>query len=268
MVSPFRRHQQMVRGLKSAGPNHVSPRTQVPAPEQPTDTEAGREYATLRVLLHDNLRALSDIASIEARNPKKAEFARAFAPWIEGVLAAGDERQAAQDEIVVTNMVWAIDYRDIDYALQLGRHVLKHNLTMPERYNRTPACFIAEEIATLALDQHEKVTLEQLVEVLAMVDGADMPDPAKAKLHKAIARAFRRRAEAFDPSADNAPAGGKAAYADEALRHAKRAFELDANAGVKTDIRELERMLKAISAEAGDGTNHSGALPSPGATAT
>ncbi len=251
MVSPFRRHQEMVRGLKSAGPNHVSHRAEVAPPEIRADTDAGKQYAVLRVLLDDNLRSLADTASIEARNPMKAEYARAFEPWIEGVLTAGEEGQAAQDEIVVTNMIWAIDYRDIDYALRIGAHVLKHSLAMPERYNRTAACFLAEDIATLALEQHEKVTLDQLMQVLAMVEGADMPDPAKAKLYKAISRAYRRRAETFDPSADNAPAGGKAAFLDEALSHAKRALALDNAAGVKTDIRELERHLKALSTEAG-----------------
>lgn len=147
MVSPFRRHMQMVHGLKSAGPNHVSQRTIVAAPEIEANTSAGQEYAALRVLLHDNLRALADTASIEARNPLKAEFAKAFSDWIEGVLEAGEQGRAAQDEILITNMVWAIDYRDFDYALRLGAHVLKSDLVMPERYKRTAACFLAEDIA-------------------------------------------------------------------------------------------------------------------------
>lgn len=251
MVSPFRRHQQMVRGLKSAGPNHISHRTEAAPPALDTETVAGKEYAALRVLLHDNLRQLADTASIEARNPMKAEFAKAFSPWVEGVLRVGEQGHAVQDEIVVTNMVWAIDYRDIDYALRIGAHVLKFNVVMPERYSRSAACFLAEDIATVALTQHELVTLEQLLQVLALVDGYDMPDPAKAKLYKAIARAFRRKADAFDPSADNAPAGGKAAFTAEALAHAKRALELDKDAGVKTEIKELERQLAKLSAEAG-----------------
>jgi len=255
MSSPFRRHKQMVHGLKSAGPNHVSHRTIVAAPEIETDTPSGQEYAGLRVLLHDNLRTLSDTASIEARNPMKADYAKAFSDWIEGVLAAGEEGRAAQDEILVTNMVWAIDYRDFDYALRLGAHVLKYDLVMPERYKRTAACFLAEDIATVALEQHEKVTLEQLLQVLAMVDGADMPDPAKAKLHKAIGRAYRRRAETFDASADNAPAGGKSAFATEALEHLKRALALDDKVGVKTDIKELDRQLKKLGDDDGSGAD-------------
>ncbi|WIA56554.1 phage terminase small subunit [Sphingobium sp. WTD-1] len=251
MVSPFRRHQQKIRAQMSGAA--IKDASTAAPPEPQGDTEAGREYAMIRVLLHDDLRKLADVASIEARNPMKAEMATAYADWIEGALAAGEQGLAAQDEILVTNMIWAIDYRDVDYALRLGAHVLKFNLTLPERYNRTAACFLAEDIATVALEQHELVTLEQLVQVNAMTVGADMPDPARAKLHKAIGRAYERRADAFDPTADNAPAGGKAAYAEEALTHLKRALHLDANVGVKTDIKRVTQMLKKLAEAAAAG---------------
>lgn len=247
MFSPALRNRQRKLAAQ-AGTAEIAAHAAPPPPS--ADTQAGLEYASLRVLLYDNLRTLSDIASIEARNPKKAEFAIPFTEWIEGALAAGEQGIAAQDEILVTNLVWAIDYRDFDYALRLGAHVLRFNLVMPERYNRTAACFLAEEIATVALTQHELVTLEQLVQVLALVEGADMPDQAKAKLHKAIGRAYRRRGEDFDPNADNAPAGGKAAFVSEALTHFNRAKQLDDDCGVKTDIRDLERQLKALAATA------------------
>jgi len=245
MVTPFRRHQQRVRGLISgtiavkAAPAALAP----PTPETPL----GQEYASLRALLHDNLRTLADVQSIEARNPMKAEFAKAFAPWISGVVEAGKNSPAAQDEILIQVMIWAIDYRDFDYALDLGEHALHHHLILPERFNRTVACFLAEEIATISLDHADTVDHAQLMRVEAMTSGFDMPDPAKAKLHKAIARSYRRRADAFDPAADNAPAGGKASYVAAALESAKRAFELDRNIGVKKDIEQLERQLKEFS---------------------
>lgn len=265
MASPFRRRQQLLRSLQKETESMFSPalrnRQKVlaqqagatveaspnAAPAEPTvDTQAGREYAALRVLLHDDLRKLADTQSIEARNPMKADMAKDFADWIEGVLAAGEQGSAAQDEILVTNMIWAIDYRDFDYALRLAAHVLKFNLVLPERYNRTAACFIAEDIAEISLAQKDAVTHEQLLQVLALTEGFDMPDAAKAKLHKAIGRSFARKAEAFDPAADNAPAGGKAAYTEQALEQCQRAFELDHNVGVKGDIKTLERQLKAL----------------------
>lgn len=242
MLSPFRRHQQHVRALQSGAA--AAPAPAPAAPEQRTDTPQGQEYAALRVLLHDNLRSLSDIASIEARNPRKAEFARAFAPWIEGVLEAGRHGQAAQDEILVTNLIWAVDYRDWDYAMALADHAITHHLALPERYNRTLPCWLAEDIATIANDMKDVVPHDVLCRVLALVEDHDMPDPAKAKLHKALGRSFARKADAFDPAADNAPAGGKPAYLTAALEQLRRAWQLDSSCGVKTDIKGIEKALR------------------------
>ncbi|MCY1672106.1 phage terminase small subunit [Novosphingobium sp. SL115] len=244
MFSPALRHRQRVLAQQSA---QSADTAATPEPLPPT-TAAGQEYAALRVLLHDNLRTLSDIASHEARIPVKIEMARAFAPWIDGVLAA--EGQAAQDEIVVTNLVWAIDYRDFEYALRLATHAIRNGLAMPERFTRTPACYLVEEVSTIANAEFEAVNLDTLVAVQQLAEGHDMPDPVRAKLHKAIGRRFEERAEKFDPAADNAPAGGKAAFVAEAQEHLQRAFQLDRNVGVKKDIERLERKLKALTAEA------------------
>ena len=246
MFSPALRHRQRVLAQQSG-----EAKAETSAPEElKPGTAAGQEYAALRVLLHDNLRTLSDIASHEARIPVKVEMARAFAPWIEGVLAA--EGQAAQDEILVTNLVWAIDYRDFDYALRLATHAIRHGLTMPERFTRTPACYLAEEVAEIANAEFDAVSLENLLAVQALVEGHDMHDAVRAKLLKGLGRRFARKAEDFDPAADNAPAGGKAAYLAEALEYLRRALQLDKNVGVKKDIERLEREAKKIAPGEGE----------------
>lgn len=250
MFSPALRHRQRVLAQQAG---ILEDAASAVLPELKSDTQQGQEYAALRVLLHDNLRTLSDIASHEARIPVKVDFARAFEPWIEGVLsaAAGEGYRAAQDEIIVTNLVWAIDYRDFDYAMRLGAHVIGHGLTMPEKFTRTPACYLAEEVAEIANAQHEAVSHEQLLAIMRLVEAHDFHDAVRAKLHKAIGRSFARKADDFDPAADNAPAGGKAAFVAEALEHVRRAFALNKNAGVKKDIERLERTAKAL-AEAQD----------------
>jgi hypothetical protein len=246
MVSHFRRHQQLIRGLMSGA---AAPDTTAPA--APTkDTPEGQEYAALRVLLHDNLRTLSDIDSIEARNPLKADFAKAFTPWIEGVLAAGKHGKASQDEILTVNMIWAMDYRDIDYTLRLATHALRFNLILPERFKRTVAAFLAEDIADISLADQDAVTHEQLLAVLDLVKAADMHDVVKARLHKAIGRSWMRKAAAFDPTAETARAGGKAAFLTEALHHANRAFKLNPASGVKDDIRQAQRQLTKLAKDA------------------
>ena len=128
------------------------------APERDRATPEGQEYAALCVLLDDNLRQMQDVQSVEARNPMKAEFAKAFSPWIEGVLAAGAEGRAAQDKILVQNLVWAIDYRDFAYALRRATHAIRFNRALPERFNRTLPCMLAEDIAELSLAQADLVS--------------------------------------------------------------------------------------------------------------
>lgn len=258
VTSPFRRHQQHVRGIMSGA--HVRNASRVA--EMPNDTPAGQEYAALRVLLHDNLRVLSDIASIEARNPRKREYAAAFSDWIEGALLAGEQGKASQDEILITNMIWALDYRDYDYALRLAAHAIRFDLAMPQRFRSQPTGFLAETIADTSLAQKDSVSHEQLLATLQLIEGADMLDLVKARLHKAIGRSWERKAEAFDPTADTAPAGGKAAFLTEALNHTNRAYELDHNVGVKDDIKRLDRHLARLAREA-EGIADPGTPPAP-----
>jgi hypothetical protein len=241
MLSPFRRHQQKIRAtLAGAAANAAVVGQAVAMPET---GEVASEYRALYAVLQDNLRSLSDIQSIEGRNPIKREMAETFRAWVDGALAAGAEGTAAQDEIVAQMMIWAIDYRDFERALDIGEHVLRFGITLPERYLRTPACLLAEEIATAVLAEPQLATLEQLMRLDRLTGDYDMPDQARAKLLKALGRAYARAADEFDAEADSAPAGGKAALLHAALDACKRALQLNKAIGVKKDIERLERLV-------------------------
>lgn len=216
------------------------------AAPMPETGETGSEYRVLLAVLHEDLRTLSETQSITARNPMKAEMQVKFQPWVDGVLKTGQAGAAAQDEIVVTMMIWAIDYRDIDRALTIADHVLAHGLTLPERYNRTAACLIAEDIATVALAEPDQVTMQQLLRTAVLTEDRDMPDQARAKLAKAIGRASVAAAAAFDPTADNAPAGGKGALIEAAIAAFGEAIRLDKNVGAKKDLQAAEAELKKL----------------------
>ncbi|MCH2496036.1 MAG: phage terminase small subunit [Erythrobacter sp.] len=241
MKSPFRQHQQRVRA-HMAGKAAQASRLNEPSP----DTEAGQEYVFMKVRLAEGLRILQDIESHEARKPVKAQLAKDFADWIDGVLAADEP---VQDEVLMTNMVWAIDTGDFERAVQIGAFALKHGLAMPDRYNRTAACFLREDIAQIALDAPETVDHGLLLEIDQLTADADMPDAAKAKLSKALGRSWAAKAAAFDPSADSAPAGGAASYWQQALDQLRRALALDRKVGVKKDIETAERRLRELSGE-------------------
>lgn len=239
--SPFLRNRQN-KLARLAGATAMAATT-LAAPA--ADTPAGQEYAALRVLLHDNLRTLKDIDSHELRVPKKQEFAAGFLDWISGVLEAD---QPVQDEILLTNMIWALDYRDVPFAIELASFAIGHGLAMPEPFNRSVACWLREDIAELALVEHDAVTHDQLLAVDAMTAGADMPDQAKAKLNKALGNSWLSMAQNFDADADSAPAGGAASYAEQALENFQRALKLDEKSGVKTVIKATEKLLKELAA--------------------
>lgn len=240
MTSPFLRNRE--RKLAQAAGQAIDAGKPA-APD--AKTEAGQEYAVLKVRLEDNLRQLQDTESHEARKPMKAEFAKRFEDWVDGVLIAD---APVQDEIVLTCMVWAIDTGDYKRAVKIGTFAMKHGLAMPDRYRRSVACFLREDIAEAEIDNPGSVDLQLLLAIDAITAGADMPDPAKAKLHKALGRAWTAKADAFDASDDTAPAGGEAAFVDAALTQLRRALQLDSKAGVKKDIEKLERRARDLGA--------------------
>lgn len=254
MPSLARRNRAKIIAAKAASAAGAPPAGVAAA--MPETGEGAHEYRSLLAALHNDLRNLSDTQSIEARNPLKRDMAATYQPWVIGALLAGKDGQAAQDEIVVTMMIWAIDYRDIDWALEIAEHVIGFGLALPDRYNRTAPCLIAEEIATAALDNAAAVTHAQLVKTVELTEASDMPDQARAKLMKALGRSFATAAAEFEPEADNAVAGGQAHLLTAAVESFTRALGLNRNIGVKKDLEAAQRHLAKISATAdqsGDG---------------
>lgn len=62
-----------------------------------------------------------------------------------------------------------------------------------------------------------------------MIDGLDMPDQSRARLHKSLGYVLR----------ESQPVS--------ALNHLKRAMQLDDKCGVKKDTEQLERKLRNAS---------------------
>lgn len=212
----------------------------------PAPKSQNPEYAELLEQLGQDLHRLSNTQSVELKIAAKAEMVGRYEDWVLGALIAGEKGQAAQDEIVATMLIWNIDIQDWTMALQIGAHVLAHGLSLPERIKRTPATVIAEEIAEASLKDASAVDHGALIATQALTDGHDMPDEVRAKLMKAIGRKLMTEAEAFDPEAEGASAGGKPALINAALTALKRALVLDDKAGVKKDIETLERELKKL----------------------
>lgn len=214
MSSPAQRH--MMR---------VSAQTTAQREENPL--RHATAYEQMLVKLAADQRTLKNIFSTELKAVKKRELLPFYAPWVSGVLAAG---KGAQDDILMTVMLWRLDAGDIAGALEIARYALRYGLTMPGRHKRTPAYLFAEEAALAAMRTHgagEPVDVALLQDVIALTDAADMPDPVRAKLHKITGLVLR-------------DGGGSA----DALTHLARAMQLDRLAGVKKDIERLTRELR------------------------
>ncbi|EAQ0339660.1 terminase endonuclease subunit [Salmonella enterica] len=212
MTSPAQRHMMRVSASQAAQ------REQAPL-------RHATAYEQMLVKLADDRRTLKNIRSNERKAEKKRELLPFYAPWVAGVLADG---RGAQDDIVMTVMLWRLDAGDIAGALEIAPYALKYGLTTDHR--RTTPYMLVEEVALTALrlrDAGEPVDLALLLTTLSLTDGADVPDMVRARLHKVTGLTLRDIGQ-------NA----------EALAQFQRAMQLDRNAGVRKEIERLERALK------------------------
>jgi hypothetical protein len=144
--------------------------------------------------------------------------------------------------VITTLMVWAIDAGDYVLAVRIGRYVMAHGLLMPDRFNRTAATILVDEICDPILVQVKADDSTDVTPYLAVLDevadftaGSDMPDVVRAKLCKARAFALRN---------------GTTEEQATALALLRQALTLDAGAGVKKEIERLARAVKKAAAEA------------------
>ncbi|HGN8994499.1 TPA: phage terminase small subunit [Klebsiella michiganensis] len=186
--------------------------------------------------------ALKRVQSDQAKAAMKRQLLPHYEGWIEGTL---DGDSGRQDEVIVTLMVWAIDAGDYALAARIGRYVVTHGLLMPDRFNRTAATVLVDEICDPILVQVKADDTTDVTPYLAVLDdvadftaGSDMPDVVRAKLHKARAFALRN---------------GTTEEQTTALALLRQALTLDAGAGVKKEIERLARTVKKAAAEAGAG---------------
>lgn len=223
MTSLARRHYQRVTAAVAAG-------DAVPGRRQ-----TGDQYELHQAALWEAKRTLKGIKSTEAKIEKKRELLPQFDSYVSGVIEAGT---GAQDDVLVTIMLWRLDIGDLGGALAIGQYALSHGLTAPDQFKRDTPTIVAEQAAEEALKQLDAAAEDdaarigaELVAHLsateAMTRSADMHDQVRAKLHKALGYALR--------TADRK---------SEALDNLQRALQLDARAGVKKDIERLERELR------------------------
>lgn len=248
-VSPAKRH--LARAAARAGSAAPS--------AQPRPAPATSEYLLQRARLGVDLRRLKEIQSTEKKIELKRELLPDYDDWIAGVLAAEARGEGgAQDDIVTHNMIWRIDVGDFAGALPLAAYVLRHKLTLPERFNRTAATLITEEVAESALKsfgQDLDFDLDVLRQIDDLTELEDMPDQVRAKIEKAVGLQLLRLADRIEPGADGV-AGMRRGALEQARARLRRALQLNAACGVKKDLQRIEREIRKLvdpeAADAGD----------------
>ena len=248
-LSPFQRHRARVLAEQAAQASPFGEETQ------------GSEYQLYMAKLAADKRTLKQIESILLKRRTKARLLLEYLPWIDGVLTKG---QGAQDIVLTTVMVWAIDAGAYSIALDIGAYVLKHGLALPDHYNRTPATVLIDEFSDAylrnqwtplkrgsnAAGEPEMVAddiepVHYLIGAGALTEASDAPDQARAKLRKATAYALLGKVQtAESPDLEKLPAE----VLQMALSMLHAALSIDPESGVKKDIERIERKLAAASA--------------------
>lgn len=197
---------------------------------QPLDASA---YDLMLLKLAEDRRRLKDVQSMEAKAELKRKLLPDYAPWVEGAVAAG---KGAQDDVLMTVMLWRIDAGDFSGALDIAEYALPYQLVMPDRYQRTTATTLVEEVADAAKRARDgklsfDIAILQRCQTLTAAE--DMHDQVRAKLHKELGLLQ----EAIDPAA--------------ALANLSRAKALHDKVGVVKDIERIEKAIKNNAATGG-----------------
>ncbi|QQZ36036.1 phage terminase small subunit [Pseudomonas sp. SK2] len=202
--------------------------------------EGATTYEVMLAKLQQDQFRLKQVQSTEGKAKLKAELLPEYVPYIEGVLSAG---QGAQDDVLVTVMVWRFDASDFDGGLQIAEYVLRYQLVMPDRFNRTTGCLVAEEVATAALNAQKAGSpfpLGTLNRTAKLTANQDMPDEARAKLVLAQGRAQLAQLN-YDAEALSST---EQSWLQCGIDLIKRAIQLHSSCGGKKDLERAERLLK------------------------
>ncbi|TGU87549.1 phage terminase small subunit [Acinetobacter pittii] len=204
-------------------------------------------YEQQLLQLNSDKNRLKNIQSKQNKIELKRQLLPNYKPYVEGIL---EVKPGVQDAVITEILVWAIDIGDYDFALDIAEYVLEYGLKLPDRFERSEACFITEDIAdeflkTLKTDVAVDITvlerLEQLITDESLVQSKrDMPDEVKAKLYLALGKTemrFVTGEELVD-----------LVHATRARDFLDQACKLDDKCGGRTDLNKMTKLASKLNA--------------------
>ncbi|MEG8268620.1 phage terminase small subunit [Acinetobacter baumannii] len=204
-------------------------------------------YEQQLLQLNSDKNRLKNIQSKQNKIELKRQLLPNYKPYVEGIL---EVKPGVQDAVITEILVWAIDIGDYEFALDIAEYVLEHGLKLPDRFERSEACFITEDIAdeflkTLKTDVAVDITvlerLEQLITDESLAQSKrDMPDEVKAKLYLALGKTemrFVTGEELVD-----------LVHATHARDFLDQACKLDDKCGGRTDLNKMTKLASKLNA--------------------
>lgn len=231
-LTPAQRHRARVHAQKAA---------LAAAAQNPHGEMQGGPYELMQAQLHEHMRTLKGIQSVERKVAAKRTMLADYEPYLDGVLQADT---GVPDVVLSTVMVWHIDAGNWQRAMQLAEYAMRHALTLPDRYARDLPTLLLDEISEAAIAGRLSGTeaLATLARVDMLTEGKDAPDQARAKLCKAIGWAAMGKTATQDVD----PKTLQLDAVQIALPRLRRAIELHTQVGVKKDVERLERRLAEL----------------------
>ena len=195
-------------------------------------------YEQQLLQLNSDKNRLKNIQSKQNKIELKRQLLPNYKPYVEGIL---EVKPGVQDAVITEILVWAIN---------IAEYVLEYGLKLPDRFERSEACFITEDIAdeflkTLKTDVAVDITvlerLEQLITDESLVQSKrDMPDEVKAKLYLALGKTemrFVTGEELID-----------LVHATRARDFLDQACKLDDKCGGRTDLNKMTKLASKLNA--------------------
>lgn len=216
--------------------------------------ESAAEFGTMQntnayeqqlMQLNSDKNRLKNIQSKQNKVELKRQLLPNYKPYLQGIL---EVKPGVQDAVVTEMLVWSIDVAEYDFALDLAEYVLEHGLKLPDRFERSEACFITEDIAdeflkVLKTDVSIDITVLERLESLITDESLDkskrdMPDEVKAKLYLALGKAEMRLITG-EQLVD-------LVHATRARDFLEQACKLDDKCGGRTDLNKMTKLATKL----------------------
>lgn len=216
--------------------------------------ESAAEFGTMQntnayeqhlMQLNSDKNRLKNIQSKQNKVELKRQLLPNYKPYLHGIL---EVKPGVQDAVVTEMLVWSIDVGEYDFALDLAEYVLEHGLKLPDRFERSEACFITEDIAdeflkVLKTDVSIDITVLERLESLITDESLDkskrdMPDEVKAKLYLALGKAEMRLITG-EQLVD-------LVHATRARDFLEQACKLDDKCGGRTDLNKMTKFVTKL----------------------